>query len=249
MGFNTIGIYYVHWEQHDFLWRSIAAQADFVDYIFVFDSSLEKKEIKIFDHHKHKVEIEHGHQFGSGFNDQYGLGHFEQIEARNYAMDKVFERCDFMYPCDADEFLSPQAFMWARSAKNTVLHIPELQWRTRTDYMLSPHIHVRGGDKLSGIRHTYNTNTPWLDREGFHRSRHVVFKWNQGSAKIHSVKVPWHNHLHYLGHAVNPEKGNFQKIVPGDPNFLFNGQFPYVYDDFIKERKKDPKYGMRGAVK
>jgi len=47
MKYNKIGIYYIHWEQHDFIWRSIAAQADFVDYIFVLDSSLEKKEIKV----------------------------------------------------------------------------------------------------------------------------------------------------------------------------------------------------------
>jgi hypothetical protein len=248
MSFNKVGIYYVHWEQHDFIWRSIVSQADFVDYIFVLDSSLEKKEFNIPKYYKHKVEIEHTHKFGSGFENQYGLGYFEQVEARNYAMNKVFEHCDFMFPCDADEFLSPQAFIWARTAKNVILNIPEIVWRTEDQYTLSPHRHNRGGDKLSGIKHIPNPNTPWLKQGGFHKSRHVVFSWNK-TADMFAPNVSWHNHLHYLYHPFNPDKVEVFNLNPGDSNFLYNGMFPSAYKTFINKRMADPNHSAREVVK
>jgi len=156
-------------------------------------------------------------------------------------MDKVFDRCDFMFPCDSDEFLSPGAFVWAREAQDAILNIPELQWRTETGYVMSPHRHNRGGNKSTGIKHIYNPNTKWLNKGGFHRSRHVVFNWNSG--KVQALNVPWHNHLHYLYWP--SARVTLNKIEPGDPNFLCNGIFPSVYYDFIEERKKDPTYGKR----
>lgn len=243
MTLNKIGIYYIHWEQHDMIWPSIAAQVDYVDYIFILDSSLEKKEIKIPEHCKQKVEIEHTHKFGSGFNDQYGLGVFEQVDARNYAMNKVFEKCEYMIPCDADEFMSPALFDWARTAGPVVLNIPELQWRTETKFMLSPHIHNRGGHRDTGIRHAYNSNTPWLKAGGFHKSRHVVFQWNTGF-KTERMNVPWHNHLHYLFWPTKPDT-KLIEITPGDPKFLCDGVFPSVYNELIETRKNNYNFGKR----
>jgi len=241
MAFNKIGIYYIHWEQHDMIWPSIASQVDFVDYIFVLDSSLEKKEIKVPEYCKHKVEIEHTHRFGSGFNDQYDLGVFEQVDARNYAMNKVFEHCDYMMPCDADEFLSPALFAWARHANAGILNIHELQWRTETGFTVSPHMHNRGGSRDSGISHTYNSNKAWLKEGKFHESRHVVFKWNPG-AKIDRMKMPWHNHLHYL---MWPTDVKLTEIDPGDPNFLWNGTFPSAYRELIELRSENHEFGKR----
>lgn len=241
MRFNKVGIYYVHWEQHDLLWRSIVSQVDFVDYIFVLDSSLEKQELKIPDYCKHKVEVEHTHKFGSGFENQYGLGYFEQVDARNYAMDKVFEKCDFMFICDADEFYSPQAFVWARTVEDAILNLPEVVWKNEHEYALSPHRHVRGGNKSTGVRHTYNSNTSWLDNEGFHRSRHVVYKWSAGQVK--PINNLWHNHLHYMYHPFKNLK--LISVTEGDPSVLWNGVFPSAYREFIDLRKENPHYGAR----
>jgi hypothetical protein len=243
MAFNKVGIYYIHWEQHDMLWPSIMSQVDFVDYIFVLDSSLEKKEIKIPEYCKHKVEVEHTHKFGSGFNDEYGLGVFEQVDARNYAMDKVFEKCEYMIPCDADEFLSPELYFWARTAGPVILNIPELQWRTETGYVISPHRHNRGGHRDTGFRHIYNPNTPWLKAGKFHKSRHIVFTWDQ-KYKTEQFNKAWHNHLHYLHWPI--ETGTVvNEITPGNPDFLCNGLFPSAYKSIIEERKINYKFGMR----
>lgn len=242
MGFNRLGIYYIHWEQHDFIWRSIVSQVDFVDYIFVLDSSLEKKALNLPDYCKHKVEVEHTHKFGSGFDNQYGLGYFEQVEARNYGIQKVFENCDFMFAQDSDEFFSPEAFFWARTVKDAILNLPEIVWRTEDAFSISPHRHIKGGSKSTGIKHVPNPNVKWLNEGSFHRSRHGVYRWNRGN--VHQLDKAWHNHLHYMYWPMG-KNIELHKINVGDTNFLYNGIFPSSYNDFIDKRKEDHTYAKR----
>jgi len=171
--------------EYGYLFASVSTHLPYVDDIFILDSSITP--------HPHtqqlldlssKISYEHTLRYGNDFNND-----FDQISARNYTLTKAMESgWDYIIPCDADEFYSPQYFDNCDQSRMA----PEIFWLSKTKYV-KWFAHLRGVRSIDNPR--YVSGEPTLIKYVKNKTSHCTLVVDTTPVLLDTL---YRNHLKYI---------------------------------------------------
>lgn len=246
-----IGLCYIHCNEIEYLVPSLKIQSPFVDAVAILDSTPPQ-----FGDHQAmmdsalaacgatKCSFVHSLEHGAGFDDEFRLGFFDEVKARNHAIKLMFEMdVDYMIQCDADEWYSPGFFEFVRANPTSAISLPELKWYTREVYLKSAY-HLRGCPRESNPRFLYNDHWTKQCEEAeaktgkkYNKSLHCPLIIDGPSLSIEDL---WHNHVH---DCMGPKRGQSETPAGAtkysfNENMLMRGKWPEAYDPLYKKSYK-----------
>ena len=233
---KKIALWYIHNNDTDYLYPSLITQSPLVDKIVILDNTPDhifkeqKMEEKILSINPQKIILKHTLEFGSGFHGEYNLPQFDEMKARNAAIELAKQtNPDWLVQCDADEWYSPSFFDFLKETKPSAIYIPEVVWINKKEYCIWDYHHLRAVHNSLPFKFVYSPIVLFNEKN---KSMHCQQRVIGNFVKIDNY---WHNHMHYcMGHKKDLQFiSSHKKRSDIASDMLFKGEWIEPYKSLL----------------